>query len=63
MFTGYVFLRTHHFDVGLQRKKQGYSHSIMGNNTAKVARERGLKSWPHTESPEISNSKNVEYFR
>ena len=37
------FLKTHHFDVGLQRKTQGHSHSIMGNNTAKIARERGLK--------------------
>ena len=37
------FLKTHHFDVGFERKTWDDSHSIVGN-TAKVDRERGLKS-------------------
>lgn len=35
MFTARILLKTHHFDVGLERKAEGATHCLMGNNAAK----------------------------
>ena len=46
MFTAYNFSKTHHFDVGLERKTEVASHCLVGNTPLKkVFQDRGLKTW------------------
>ena len=35
MFTAYNFSKTHHFDVGLERKAEAASHCLVGNTPLK----------------------------